>query len=182
MELRTESPAEYGKNLESRPGIEAQIAQDDDHTIARALTILRDRVSRRPIIRKSSEIVEWLTLELANERTEHFGAVYLASNNGIIERRTISVGGITDCTVEPREVIRGALLCDAVRIILAHNHPSGDTEPSKPDITVTTKMFKAAELFGIVVLDHIIVGGGKSYSMSDNGDMNIGLDQGGRRR
>jgi DNA repair protein RadC len=101
---------------------------------------------------------------------ERFIAVYLNRSNRIICYEIISEGGPTATVVEPQQIIRGALMCNAQAIALCHNHPSGETKPSQPDRNLTSKMKQAADLFNIVLLDHLILG--DSYlSFADEGLM-----------
>ncbi len=76
----------------------------------------------------------------------------------------ISVGTVHSSLVHPREVLKQAILSNASAIILAHNHPSGDLTPSKPDIDMTKRLSEATEIMGIDLLDHIIVGDGRRYA------------------
>lgn len=71
---------------------------------------------------------------------------------------TISVGTVNASLVHPREVFKTAILANAVRIVLAHNHPSGDPEPSKEDIEITKRLIEAGKIIGIELLDHIVIG------------------------
>jgi len=70
----------------------------------------------------------------------------------------VSIGGLDDCPAGPREVFQAALLTNAAAVILAHNHPSGDPEPSPQDLALTQSLLAAGEILGIPVLDHIITG------------------------
>ncbi len=88
---------------------------------------------------------------------EHFVAFYLDTQNCLIERQTISVGTLNSSLVHPREVFEPALLLHSASVIVAHNHPSGELEPSKEDREVTERLVEAGKLMGIDVLDHIIM-------------------------
>ncbi|HLL45493.1 MAG TPA: JAB domain-containing protein [Longimicrobiaceae bacterium] len=94
---------------------------------------------------------------------EHVVAIFLDSQNRFIGLPTISVGTIEYCIVNPREVFKAALLCNATSLVLAHNHPSGDPAPSEDDIGLTRQLQEAAELLDIPMMDHIIIGE-SSYS------------------
>ena len=106
---------------------------------------------------------------------EMFYAVALDSRNRIIVIELVTIGSITQCMPVVRECFRLAVMRDAVAIIVAHNHPSGETRPSPEDNTYTRKLVMAGGVLGIRVLDHIIVGTGaenkKYYSFAD--DMNM---------
>jgi DNA repair protein RadC len=88
---------------------------------------------------------------------EHFLAFYLDAANLIMGYETIAIGGCTSVAVEPAQVFRGALLAGAVRLIVAHNHPSNDPTPSGSDIAMTRRLLQAADLIGIPLLDHVVV-------------------------
>jgi DNA repair protein RadC len=94
---------------------------------------------------------------------EHFIVVSLNSANQIIGINTVSIGSLNQSIVHPRETFKAAILCNAASIILAHNHPSGNTKPSQEDRDVTDRLMKAGELLEIKVLDHIIMGEGLDY-------------------
>lgn len=79
----------------------------------------------------------------------------------------VSVGALNVVMGHPREVFKPAILANAASVLLIHNHPSGDPEPSEEDIASTKQMIKAGELLGIPVLDHVIIGDGAYYSFAD---------------
>lgn len=89
---------------------------------------------------------------------EHFYAVYLNAKNEPIGINLVSKGTISSALVHPREVFKGALLANASRILVAHNHPSGNTTPSPEDIDVTKQLIAAGKVLGVPVLDHVIMG------------------------
>jgi DNA repair protein RadC len=103
--------------------------------------------------------VEWFIVIPLNRKNQPFGRVL------------ISKGIASNCLVNPREVLRPCILCNASGFICAHNHPSGDTAPSRADIQVTRTLREAAKLMGIEMLDHIIVGDPDSeiYSFNEAG-------------
>ena len=95
--------------------------------------------------------------DVRSSKKEHFVVFYLNARNQEIEREVISVGTVSASLVHPREVFEGAIKKNASSIILAHNHPSGDTEPSQEDIEVTKKLVHAGKILDIRVTDHVIV-------------------------
>lgn len=110
--------------------------------------------------------------DLADERQEHFVAAYLDAKANVIERKTIHKGTVTASLVGAREVFREAVKLGAASVIVAHNHPSGDPEPSPEDIEVTKNLREAGELLDVPVLDHIIVGkNGRYTSLHERGLM-----------
>lgn len=105
--------------------------------------------------------------KLKDLKKEHFIAVFLDSKNKIIKDEVISVGTLNASLVHPREVFKAAIKESANAIILVHNHPSGDCEPSFEDYSITKKLKEAGELINVKFLDHIIVTGNNWVSASE---------------
>ncbi|MDQ5958125.1 MAG: hypothetical protein QG665_475 [Patescibacteria group bacterium] len=100
----------------------------------------------------------WERMEdIRGSKKEHFAVFYLDSRNQEIQREVISIGTLNESLVHPREVFEGAIKNNAASIILAHNHPSGDLEPSQADIEITKKLIHAGKIIDIKIIDHIIV-------------------------
>lgn len=100
---------------------------------------------------------------------EHFVMLALDSKNKIVGAFTITIGTINSSLVNTRGIFQKALLCNASKIILAHNHPSGNSEPSKEDINVTRNIDKCGDLLGIELLDHIVIGDNEYTSLKSRG-------------
>jgi DNA repair protein RadC len=102
---------------------------------------------------------------------EHFRALFLSARHNPLALHTVSVGCMTASLVHPREVFRPAILAGAVGIVVTHNHPSGDAEPSAEDLALTRRLAAAGTLLGIEILDHIITGDGTTrwVSLKDRG-------------
>ena len=92
-------------------------------------------------------------------------ALHLDAKNRIIAMELVSMGNLTNGIIHPREVFKGAILNNSASVILVHNHPSGDAEPSQDDLTRTEGVIKAGEMLGIPVIDHIVIGNGKYSSV-----------------
>lgn len=99
---------------------------------------------------------------------ECFITLLLGGTNKVMAINEVSVGTLTNTLVHPREVFKAAILANASGIILAHNHPSGDVEPSDDDICLTERLREAGKIIGIEILDHLIVGEQDSYSFREN--------------
>jgi DNA repair protein RadC len=99
---------------------------------------------------------------------EHFCAVFMNSQNQIIETEVISSGSLATAAVFPREIVKRLLTLEAGALIVAHNHPSGETIPSNSDRALTKKLQRALEAIDVSLLDHLIIGDG-FYSFSDQG-------------
>jgi len=95
---------------------------------------------------------------------EHFVALYLNSANRLISINTVSVGLLNSSLVHPREVFKLAYMVNAASVIAAHNHPSGNIEPSTEDISITKQLVEAGKILGIPLHDHIIVTDGDGYT------------------
>lgn len=101
---------------------------------------------------------------------EEFWILHLNAKNQLLGYEVISSGSLTASIVHPREAFKGAILNNSAAIICAHNHPSGDTTPSREDLRITRRLKDGAEILGISFLDHIIVGhGGRFTSLADCG-------------
>jgi len=128
----------------------------------------RVRNPGRPVISSPADVDGLLRGRIANLDRENFVAVLLNTKNEVIEFPTISVGTLSASLVHPREVFKPAIRASAASVILAHNHPSGKTEPSREDREVTRRLTSAAEIVGIEVLDHVILGT-EYFSMKEYG-------------
>ena len=122
----------------------------------------------RPVISSPADVDRLLRGRIANLDRENFVAVLLNTKNEVIGTPLISVGTLSSALVHPREVFKPAIRASAAGVILAHNHPSGKTEASREDREVTKRLAGAAEILGIEVLDHVIVGDGH-FSMKEHG-------------
>lgn len=122
--------------------------------------------NRRSIqINNPQSIADYYYTKLRHEMKEHFCVLLLDTKNRIIAEEKISEGSLNASIVHPREVFKPAIRKSANSVILIHNHPSGDTEPSREDIEVTKRLVEAGEIIGISVLDHIIIGDHQYLSM-----------------
>jgi DNA repair protein RadC len=109
---------------------------------------------------------EWRTA-----RREHFVGFYLNARNQLLARTLVSVGSLSASIVHPREVFEPAIVRGAAGVIVAHNHPSGDPEPSPEDIAVTRRLADAGTLLGIELLDHVIVAERGEVSLKARGHL-----------
>ena len=108
-------------------------------------------------IEKAEDVYNYFVDELKDKKKEHFYALLLDSKNKIIKKDLVSVGTLDSSLVHPREVFKEAIKNSAAGVILVHNHPSGDPEPSENDVEITQKIAKAGNLLNIKVLDHVII-------------------------
>lgn len=109
--------------------------------------------------------------DLAMESREVFACLHLDAKHRLLCFERVSVGTLDGSLVHPREVFKGALLSSAASVVLLHNHPSGDPEPSREDRDVTRRLVDAGRLLGVPVLDHVVVGAETYYSFSERGEL-----------
>jgi len=117
------------------------------------------------IVKSSSDVANLLMEEMRYEKREKVKLIILNSKNIILRIRDISYGGNNFAVVDPKDVLIEAVKSEAPRIILVHNHPSGDPTPSKSDFETTRRIKNAANILGIELLDHIIIGDGEYRSI-----------------
>lgn len=113
-------------------------------------------------------IADYFMERMRHERQERLLALFFDSKCRLLSDVTMSIGSVTATFVSPREIFLAALRCNAVQIILLHNHPSGNTEPSADDDTVTKRMQECGVLLGIPLMDHIILGDQAYYSYREH--------------
>ncbi len=114
-------------------------------------------------VREPRDIARLLQDLIGNADREHFVAVYLDARHRVTHVHTVSVGNLTATTVHPREVFKGALLANAQALVVGHNHPSGDVNPSTEDRRVVERLREVGTVLGIELLDAVIVGSGRSF-------------------
>lgn len=144
-------------------------------TILAALELGRRRNAEGPINRErifsSRSVIDLFQPALADLPHEEFWVLLLNKSNKIIDRIKVSQGGVGGTVVDPKLVLKHAVERLASAVIVVHNHPSGNPQPSDKDIALTEKLRNAAQLFDITLLDHVIVTDGECYSFADNGKM-----------
>lgn len=142
------------------PLFACELAPTDQQTIRTALTLLECHL-REPgaAFTSSSSVRDWLRLQLATLDREAFTVLWLDNQHRLIAHDTLFLGTINSITVHPREVVKSGLKNNAAAAVLAHNHPSGEAEPSQADRLITERLKQALELVDIRLLDHVVVGG-----------------------
>ena len=128
-------------------------------------------IVKKDTVKSSQDIAEFLRAKLAHKTKEIFAVLFLNRANRVIALETISEGGITGTVVDIRIIMKKAVTHDAISIIICHNHPSGNLQPSRADEMITQKIKEAALLFDIRLLDHIIVSIDGHYSFADEGKL-----------
>jgi DNA repair protein RadC len=120
-------------------------------------------------IRGPDTATEIAMKKIGRKRQEHVLGIFLDNAHRPIKSKVITIGTATASMVSPRDILIEALRCNATSLIVAHNHPSGDTKPSSEDIGVTERLQVACQAIGINLLDHIIVSRTGSYSFNAEG-------------
>ena len=134
------------------------VTQTDDAIIAEALSILNSRLRQHGEAMNSPNTVKnYLRMKLAGLEHEVFCVLFLDSQNRVIGFEEMFRGTLTQASVYPREIVKASLANNATSVILAHNHPSGEAEPSRADIALTDVLKNALALIDVKVLDHFIV-------------------------
>lgn len=132
------------------------------------------KVFEKPALEKnvffasSKEVFDYMFFYQKADR-EIFILLFLNAKNIVIEDEVHTVGDVDTAAVYPRQVFRSAVMNNASSIICAHNHPTGDPDPSDGDRAITKQLVQGGKLLGIKILDHIIVGDGKYFSFADKG-------------
>ncbi len=126
------------------------------------------REAEGPPVKSGSDFAEMFK-DISCLDKEAFFVVTLSQKNSTIDRHLVSMGTLTASLVHPREAFRPALQDGAAAVAFVHNHPSGDPTPSSDDMSLTKRLKDAADLLGIRILDHVIVGRGRYFSFVDEG-------------
>lgn len=147
------------------------IGQAKAITIAAALELGRRRKHEEPqteqFIKTSKQAFDLIEAKMVDLSYEEFWVIYLARNNKLLAVKKISEGGVSGTVVDPKIIFKHALELLASVIILSHNHPSGNLNPSHADIVLTKKIIRGAKALDIDVADHIIIGQNNFFSFSD---------------
>ena len=160
--VKQQDPARYAVQT-------THASDDEDAIIDRAIEILHARAMRGNYLTSPADVIRYLTVSLSGLGHEVFGCIWLDSQHGVIEDDELFRGTLSQTSVYPREVMKSALRLNAAAVVLYHNHPSGKPEPSRADEHLTRTLAAALTLIDVRVLDHIVVGGGRSVSFAEKG-------------
>ena len=133
-------------------------------------TLVRS-VLERPRYKTPRELACYLLPQYGAAQVEQFGIVMLDTKHRVLRIKLVSMGGLDQTVVEPRDVFREAAIVSASAVVLFHNHPSGDPTPSRDDLDLTDRMIRAGEIIGIDVLDHLILSEQRYYSLVEAGKL-----------
>ena len=155
-EVRSEDAVLYmhrapGEMTDTQARYEADI-------LSEAEAILRKRWARLGSLSDPRDASAWLRMHCASMAAEVFGVIFLDNKHRILSTRELFRGTIDGCSVAPREVVRAVIEANAAAVVLYHNHPSGNPEPSAADVAITQTLKQALDLIGCRVLDHLVCG------------------------
>lgn len=134
-----------------------------------ARTVVLADIGERPRVASPEAAADLLVPDLEGRDREHCRALLLDTKHRLIRAVTVSIGSVDHTFMAPREILRDTLLANASALVLAHNHPSGDPEPSTDDRAVTRRLARACEILGVDLLDHLVVGRGRWVSLARRG-------------
>jgi DNA repair protein RadC len=134
-----------------------------------ARRMARSEVQDKPVLASWQALLDYLQIDMAHLTVERVRVLYLNAQNRLVLDHHVGDGSIDEAAIHPREVIRRAMDIGAAALILVHNHPSGNPEPSRADIQITNRIAEAGRLLGIVVHDHIIIGREGQVSLKARG-------------
>lgn len=129
--------------------------------------LAREQIPEKISLNSSGAVADYLQKSIGLEKKEHFVMLSIDSQNNLIKISDISVGSLNASIVHPREVFKEAIQASAAQIIIAHNHPSGNPEASPEDVALTRRLEEASKIFGIELLDHVIVTRDKFSSLKE---------------
>ncbi len=139
------------------PGIKTAKALELLAALEISKRIAFDQVLHKEQIKKATDLVKWLQLEIGKSMQEHFIVIFLNQSNQVLSYKVLFKGTLNASLVHPREVFKEAMMIGCAKIMCAHNHPSGNCNPSKADIEITQTLFECGKMVGIPLLDHIII-------------------------
>ena len=160
-----------GKALSTIPGIGPKNLLGIKLIKAVADRYLEKKFVGKDPVSNSKDLFDYLYLSMRDKHQECFKVIFLDAKNRTLATDTLFTGTLTASSVYPREVVSAALAHNAAALIFAHNHPSGDPEPSRDDIAVTRQLMTACHATGITVHEHLIIGQNRYYSFADQGQI-----------
>lgn len=166
----------FGQVLSAPPQRLAEVAGVGEAVVselkiveAAAQRLARSRVMQRPVLSSWQALLDYCHASMAHRATEQFRVLFLDRKNVLIADEEQASGTVDHVPVYPREVVKRALELEASALILVHNHPSGDPTPSESDIAMTEQIRRGAEVLGLVLHDHLVIGKGRELSFRAEG-------------
>jgi len=163
--LMAASPEE----LMSVSGISENTAIAIKAVSAMSLRTVKQEIMKKPVLNNWTRLMDYCYAAMAHEKKEHFRILFLNKKNELIADEIQGSGTVDHTPAYPREIMKRALDHGATAMILLHNHPSGDPKPSQADIDMTGAIIRAAEPFGVIVHDHVVISKGGYFSFKNEG-------------
>ncbi|MWD28652.1 DNA repair protein RadC [Aquicoccus sp. SCR17] len=157
------------ERLAEVPGVGPAVICELKIVEAAAQRLARARVLRRPVVSSWDALLDYCHTAMAHRELEQFRVLYLDRKNIVIADEEQASGTVDHVPVYPREVVKRALFLNASALILVHNHPSGDPTPSEADIAMTAQIDAAAQVLGLTLHDHIVIGRAREISFRAEG-------------
>lgn len=148
----------------------AQFSAQEQAVIQEARQVLLRHLNQNPVLSSWQAVLDYCAISIRGE-VERFHVLYLDRKNRLISDECLAIGTVDHVPVYPREVLKRSLALGAMALILVHNHPAGDPEPSAADLAMTRDIEKGCKVLGITLHDHIITGAGREVSLRQRGDL-----------
>jgi DNA repair protein RadC len=155
------------KELAAFPGVGAAKAARLAAAMELGERMFAPKSVAKTFIRSTIDAIEVLK-EYAEKKQEYLLALYLNARHELLQKEIVGLGTLNSLRIEPKDIFRHALSTPCASLIIAHNHPSGDPQPSDDDIVFTKRLFEAGEIMGIPMLDHLIISNTGCYSFRNN--------------
>ncbi len=155
------------EELQQVKGLGAVKAIEVKAALELGMRLARHSDHGRAKIRSAQDVADLLMMRFKHCETEQFKCLILSAKHDVLKVVEISQGGLDGTVAMPRDVFRQAVREGAVAVIVCHNHPSGDPEPSRDDLLLTQRLAQAAEVLGVSFLDHVVFGDGRFVSMKE---------------
>ncbi|MBC2861727.1 DNA repair protein RadC [Stappia sp. 28M-7] len=147
-----------------------RFSAQEQAVVYEARQILLRHLNQNPVLSSWQAVLDYCALTIRGE-VERFHVLYLDRKNRLISDECLAIGTIDHVPVYPREVLRRSLALNASALIIVHNHPAGDPEPSAADLAMTREIQKACAALGVTLHDHIITGAGRETSLRARGEI-----------
>lgn len=147
-----------------------RFSAQEQAVVYEARQILLRHLNQNPVLSSWQAVLDYCALTIRGE-VERFHVLYLDRKNRLISDECLAIGTVDHVPVYPREVLRRSLALNATALIIVHNHPAGDPEPSAADLAMTKEIQKACKVLGVTLHDHIIVGIGREVSLRARGEI-----------
>ena len=155
--------------LEQHPGMGETSAAAMNIVAIAARRMAREQVQSDPVLSSWQALIDYLSIDMAHLTVERVRVLFLDTQNRLVRDEHLGDGSLSEAAIHPREVIRKAMDLGAASLILVHNHPSGNPEPSRADVQITNKIAEAGRLLDIAVHDHVIIGKSGHVSLREKG-------------